>query len=296
MLPVRSTTAPRPAPTPPPPPVSLRDAAAGYGSRVLWSGVDLDIAAGEFIAVLGPNGAGKSTLLKVLLGEVALREGTVRVAGREVRRGSAAIGYVPQQGTIADVTGLRGRDLVALGLDGHRWGIGVPTRRRREAVRRALDLVGAGGFADVPLSMLSGGERQRLRIAQALVTRPEVLLCDEPLLSLDLQHQRIVADLIGETRVRENMAVVFVTHEINPILPMVDRVVYLVGGRARVGTPEEVMRTDVLSELYGSPVEVWRHRDRYVVIGGEHVPHHHHHDDREEEPTGFPEVKRISQP
>lgn len=267
------------------PVVRLREATCAFGPRVLWSGLNLDIAPGEFVAVLGPNGAGKSSLLKVLLGEVALRSGSVEIAGRRAARGSRDIGYVPQQGTLPDVGGIRGVDLVGLGYDGDRWGIALPTRRRREAVARAVDLVGASSYATAPLHMLSGGERQRLRIAQAIVTRPDVLLCDEPLLSLDLHHQAAVADLIHDTQVAENMAVVFVTHEINPILPMVDRVVYIARGRAVVGTPEEVMRSEVLSELYGIRVDVLRHEGRLVVLGGDDSPHHahgDHHDDADE--------------
>lgn len=273
---------PEPA-TPGTPAVALRRTRMGYGSRTLWDGLDLDIGPGEFLAVLGPNGAGKSTLLQVLLGLVPLSAGTVEIAGRPARRGSSDIGYVPQQTSRDPELTLRGRDLVGLGLDGHIHGPGLRRRRwRHRAVTAALEQVDALGYADAPVGRLSGGELQRLRVAQALVADPVVLLCDEPLLSLDLAHQRRVSELIDQRRRTDGTAVVFVTHEINPILDFVDRVLYLVDGRFRIGTAGEVMTSPVLSELYQTSVDVFRVRDRLVIVGSDDAAaqqpgHHHHH-------------------
>ena len=247
--------------------VQLRDATLRFGDREVWSGLTTDIVGGEFLAVLGPNGSGKTSLLRVLLGLNRLASGTVTVCGRPPRRGSNTVGYVPQQRAFDRDLPLRGRDLVRLGLDGHRWGMGRPSRQARRRVDDALDEVGATDFADAPVGLLSGGEQQRLRIAQALLGDPKILLCDEPLLSLDLFHQQEVSSLIDRRRREAGTAVVFVTHEINPVLPLVDRVLYLVGGRWVVGRPDEVMTTDVLSELYGTTVDVLRVRDRLVVVG-----------------------------
>jgi zinc/manganese transport system ATP-binding protein len=274
------------------PTVRLRSASLRYGQRQLWSGLDLDVAPGEFVAVLGPNGSGKTSLLKVLLGLTRLAEGTVEVAGRTPRRGSDLVGYVPQQKTFARDVPLRGRDLVRLGLDGHRLGLPWPNRDARRRVDEAIAAVGATAYADAPVGLLSGGEQQRLRIAQALLGEPRVLLCDEPLLSLDLNHQRAVSALIDERRRATNTSVVFVTHEINPILPMVDRVLYLVGGRWAIGTPDEIMTSERLSDLYGTEVDVVRLRGRIVVVGAPDAAHgeaggdHHHHpvDDPHDEP------------
>jgi zinc/manganese transport system ATP-binding protein len=263
--------------------VVLRDATMGFGRRVLWSGLDLHVAAGEFVAILGPNGSGKSTLLKVLLGLVQLTNGTVRIAGHPATRGNSTLGYVPQQ-TSSDLgLSLRSRDLVGFGWDGHRFGVGLNGRRvRRQRVNDALAAVGAGSFADAPVGRLSGGEMQRLRVAQALVGDPSVLLCDEPLLSLDLAHQQSITRLIDQRRREATTAVLFVTHEINPILSMVDRVLYLVDGRFRIGTPSEVMTSEVLSDLYRTDVDVVTVGGRLIVVGGdESVPalpgHHVHH-------------------
>lgn len=263
------------------PVIRLRDAELRFGERVLWHDLDLDVAPGEFVAVLGPNGTGKTSLLKVLLGQHTLSTGSAQVGGRNVHAGNSAIGYIPQQRGIDQHTPMRGRDLVRMGIDGHRWGPGRFLKRRRRQVDELLDSVGAGDYADAPAGTLSGGELQRLRVAQALANDPSVLLCDEPLLSLDIHHQKVVAGLLHEQRVKRNTAVVFVTHEINPILPYVDRVLYIVGGHFLVGTPAEVMTTESLTRLYGSPVEVVQVGGRLIVVGGESecVNHHVHEDD-----------------
>ena len=248
------------------PVLSLQAARLTLGGRTLWRDLDLDVAPGEFIAVLGPNGSGKTSLLRTVLGQHSLEAGTLTVRG--------SVGYIPQQYAESDGMGLRGRDLVAFGVDGTRWGTGLLNyRQRRAVVNAAIDEVGAQRYARKPLGVLSGGEQQRLRIAQALTTDPSVLLCDEPLASLDLKNQRLVVDLLDERRRRADTAILFVTHEINPVLPFVDRVLYLVDGEFRFGPVDEVMTTETLSELYGSRVEVLRARGRLIVIGGEDDHH-----------------------
>lgn len=266
--------------------IELRDAELRFGERTLWSDLDLAVEPGEFVAVLGPNGSGKSSLLKVVLGLLPLSQGQVAVMGEPVRRGNPRVGYVPQHRGFGGDIPLRGRDFVQLGIDGNRWG--PPSRRRqRKAVAHLLEEVGAERLADMPVGLLSGGEQQRLRIAQALATDPEVLLCDEPLLSLDLGHQRKVVELLDRRRREHGTAVVFVTHEINPILSVTDKVLYILDGAFRLGRPVEVMSSEVLTELYRSPVEVIRRGDTIVVLGADdaaHHPHHHHNEhDRGEE-------------
>jgi zinc/manganese transport system ATP-binding protein len=251
------------------PPVRLTDASLRFGDRILWDGLDLTVAAGEFVAVLGPNGSGKTSLLKVLTGQLPLTAGSAHVVGQPVSSGSSRVGYIPQHRAVTGPT-MRGRDFVGLGIDGHKWGlVGHRTARRaRElAVERALEEVGATHLAQAPLGVLSGGEQQRLRIAQALAGNPALLLCDEPLLNLDPANAQHVSDLIDKRRRDAATAVLFVTHEINPVLPYVDRVLYLVDGRFRVGTVDEVMTSENLSKLYRSEVDVVRVRGQYIVVG-----------------------------
>lgn len=259
-----------------PPLLTLERAAVGFGSRTLWQDLDLEVRAGELIAVLGANGSGKSSLLKVVLGQLRLRSGAANFLGSPVRRGDRRIGYIPQQRLAEDGLPLRGRDLVALGVDGHRWGIPLPSRQRRQRVNQLLSSVGAEGYANARLSSLSGGEQQRLRIAQALAAEPRLLLCDEPLLSLDLPNQRLVSDLVDDARHRFDLGVLFVTHDVNPILDKVDRVLYIANNRFRIGTPDEVLTSPVLTELFDAPVDVIRHNGRILVVGvPDHEPYHH---------------------
>lgn len=257
--------------------VSLTGARLAFGDRVLWDHLDLTVRAGEFVAVLGPNGTGKTSLLKVLLGQLPLSAGTATIAGRRVEAGSERIGYVPQHRSVERGLSLRGQDLVGLGYDGHRWGLTSLRDRstKRAAVQRALQQVNGQRLAGVSVGVMSGGELQRVRIAQALATDPVLLLCDEPLLNLDPANARLVSSLIDHRRREADTAVLFVTHEVNPVLPYVDRVLYLVDGRFRVGTVEEVMTSATLSELYRADIQVVKVGNRYVVVG-EHLDHSGH--------------------
>jgi zinc/manganese transport system ATP-binding protein len=266
--------------------VSLRGASVSLGGKPILEGVNLDVGAGEFIAVLGPNGAGKSTLMKAILGLVPLASGTVRVLGRPPAQAREAIGYLPQRRSFDHGTRVRGVDLVHLGLDGARWGWPVPLsrrawqrqRRERERVQEVIELVGARAYASRPIGELSGGEQQRLLIAQALVRRPALLILDEPLDSLDLSNQATVAALVHRVCTTEGVAVLLVAHDVNPLLGYVDRVIYLARGQALAGGVEEVITSVRLSALYGAPIEVLRTRDgRLVVVGQPEAPHHHGH-------------------
>ncbi|WP_048555546.1 metal ABC transporter ATP-binding protein, partial [Nostocoides japonicum] len=211
-----------------------------------------------------------------------LAAGRIEVAGRPAGRSNRDIGYIQQQRRLDARTPLRARDVVRQGLDGHRWGIARPGRVPWGRVRAALAAVDATNHADVPVGLLSGGEQQRVRVAQAIVADPALLLCDEPLLSLDVSSQQTIAGLVDRRRREHGTAVLFVTHEINPILPYVDRILYLVDGRFRLGTPAEVLTSETLSELYRSPVEVIR-RDGLVLVAGLPAPADAHgtrwHDD-----------------
>jgi zinc/manganese transport system ATP-binding protein len=207
------------------------------------------------------------------------RKDIATVAGRPVTAGSDRIGYVPQHRSLERGLSLRGQDLVGLGFDGHRWGVTslrpADRSRRRSAVQEALRQVNAVHLGGVAVGVMSGGELQRVRIAQALATDPVLLLCDEPLLNLDPANARLVSALIDQRRREADTAVLFVTHEVNPVLPYVDRVLYLVDGRFRIGTVEHVMTSETLSELYRADIEVLKVKDRYVVLG-EHIDHSAH--------------------
>jgi zinc/manganese transport system ATP-binding protein len=267
--------------------VAFRNAAVRLGAHAVWSDLSLTVREGEFVAVLGPNGAGKSTLVRAMLGLVPLAAGEAAVLGRRPGEARNLIGYLPQRHGFDESTRIRGVDLVRLGIDGGRWGVPLPwLAGSREAARRVaevIDLVGATAYARRPIGELSGGEQQRLLIAQALARRPRLLLLDEPLDGLDLPNQASVAALVRHICTAERVAVVLVTHDVNPIVGYLDRVVYLAGGTGVEGSPETVVSSETLSRLYRTPVEVLRASDgRLVVVGTPEAPfvhgHRHNHD------------------
>jgi zinc/manganese transport system ATP-binding protein len=266
--------------------VEIEGASVRLGGQPVFSDVELTVGTGEFIAVLGPNGAGKSTLMRAILGLVPLQSGSISVLGRSPAHGRSQIGYLPQRREFDGGTRVRGVDLVRLGLDGARWGLplalssGARARRRaeRERVAEVIELVGATDYANRAIGELSGGEQQRLLIAQALIQRPSLLILDEPLDALDLPNQASVAALVRRVASAENVAVLLVAHDVNPLLPYLDRVIYLAAGRALAGPVEEVITAPKLSELYGAPIEVLRTADgRLVVVGTPEAPHVHSH-------------------
>lgn len=263
------------------PALEIRGASLRRGDRELWSGLDLVVAPGELIAVLGPSGSGKTTLLRAILGLEPLSGGSISVLGESVRgRGNRRVGYLPQSRPLPPDTALRGRDLVTLGVSGHRFGMPFPRRGDHARVDALIDAVGAGAFADRPVGQLSGGEQQRLRAGQALADDPGLLLCDEPLTSLDLANQQAIIGLIDRHRREKDAAVLLVTHDINPVLGSVDRILYIANGRFTLGTPDEVLTSETLTDLYGAPVFVLRAGDRLVVVGAPDAEaSHHHHDE-----------------
>jgi zinc/manganese transport system ATP-binding protein len=164
---------------------------------------------------------------------------------------------------------LRARDVVGFGLDGHRWGPGWPSRKRNALIDQALQEVDALRFANAPVGQLSGGEQQRLLIAQALLTNPRLLLLDEPLSNLDITRGQEIVSLVNRVCRSRNVAVLLVAHDINPLLNVVDRVIYVANQQCTIGKPEEVITTETLSKLYGSPVEVVQALGRMFVVGAE---------------------------
>ncbi len=253
----------------------VENLSVSLGGRRVLDRVSFALEAGGFCGLIGSNGAGKTTLLRVILGLIAPSGGRIELTGGARSRSSARIGYVPQKIALEADIPLRARDLVGLGLDGHRFGIPRPTAKRRLAVQEMLDAVGANAFADARIGNLSGGEQQRVMIAQALISRPKLLLLDEPLANLDIRSAAEVVELLARIAADQHIAILLSAHDINPLLGVMDQVVYLADGRAASGTTDQVVRTDTLSRLYGHRVEVLRVEGRVLVVSGaEHQAHH----------------------
>jgi zinc/manganese transport system ATP-binding protein len=250
------------------PMVAVDNVSVRLGGRPVLHQVSFGINRGEFIGLIGSNGAGKTTLLRVILGLQPVSAGRVLLRGSASPRRSSLVGYVPQKILLDPDMPVRSRDLVSLGLDGHRLGIGLPSRGRRRQVDQMLRAVGAERFADERVGNLSGGEQQRVLIAHALISQPALLLLDEPLANLDIRSEQEIVTLLARVCREQQIAVLISAHEMNPLLPVMDRVVYMAAGRAASGTTSEVVRPEVLSKLYGRHVDVIRIHDRILVVAG----------------------------
>jgi zinc/manganese transport system ATP-binding protein len=248
--------------------LGVEGVSVALSGRQILDDVSFTVGPGEFTGLIGPNGAGKTTLLRVILGLQRPARGTVTVQGQP-RAQRSAVGYVPQKVLLDPDMPIRARDLVALGADGGRYGIRLPSRQRAQAVREMLHAVDAERFADARVGYLSGGEQQRVLIAQALISRPRLLLLDEPLANLDLRSGQEIIALLARLAREQQIAVLLSAHELNPLLPVMDHVVYLAAGRAASGPTGEVITSEVLSRLYGYHIEVLHVAGRILVVAGD---------------------------
>jgi zinc/manganese transport system ATP-binding protein len=248
--------------------LDIRGLSVRLGGRDVLQDVTFAIGPGQLTGLIGSNGAGKTTLLKVILGLLAPTSGTVRICGQSHAARKGLVGYVPQKIQLDPDMPVRARDLVGLGLDGQKFGLPLPSRGRRQLVEEMLRAVDAARFADERVGHLSGGEQQRVMIAHALISRPRLLLLDEPLANLDIASAQEIIALLARISAERGVSVLISAHEMNPLLPVMNGVVYLAGGRAASGTTSEVVTTEVLSRLYGHHVDVLRVHGRILVVAG----------------------------
>ncbi len=247
--------------------------------RTILEDVSFQVQRGEFTGLIGSNGVGKTTLLRAILGLQRVERGTILVDGAPLSRHHRSLGYVPQKISLDPDVPVRARDFVALGLDAHRYGFPRRTKEQRDLVERTLADVDAERFADTRVGRLSGGEQQRILIAHALISQPSLLLLDEPLANLDPRSVQEVVSLLHRVASDHHVAVLLSAHEMNALLPVMDRIVYLTNGRAASGTTDEVVRSDVLSALYGHHVDVLKLHGRVFVVaepgeGDQDIPEH----------------------
>lgn len=249
--------------------ITASDLAVRYGNRTIWSGCNLSIGRGSFVAVLGPNGAGKSTLFRLLLGQLEPAHGSLSVLGARVHAGDPRIGYIPQASTFDPEFSVDGRDFVGLGIDGHRWGFRLAgSTRRRRMVDEAVAAVDAEAYADRPLGRLSGGEQQRLLLAHAIVGRPDLLLMDEPLSHLDVRNQAAIVQLVARFVRERGLTVLLIAHDVNPLLPYIDQVLYIANGKTAVGSPSDIINEATLSAIYSAPIDVLTDRHGRIFVTG----------------------------
>jgi len=253
--------------------VKAENLSAGYGTKAVWRDATFSIGRGEFVAIIGPNGAGKTTLFRLLLGLQRPLGGTLSLFGSEPRRGSPRIGYVPQHHVVDDESHIESLELVRLGLSGKKWGFDPFSHEDSKAAFDTLAGVGGLELAHRPLAELSGGELQRIFLAEALVSNPDLLLLDEPLSNLDMRRERDLLRLVNEVVRSRDVSALLIAHNINPLLPYLDKVVYIANGKVATGTPQEVLTSERLSELYDTHVEVIHDSRGNVAIIG--IEDHH---------------------
>jgi len=253
--------------------ISAEKLSAGYEGRSIWSGANFSFGKGEFVGVLGPNGAGKTTLFRVILGLQRPMAGSIQIFGEPPRRGNPHIGYVPQRHTIDTETNVECLELVRLGLSGTRWGFDPTAHGDRDAALSALDAADASDLAHRRLGALSGGELQRIFLAEALVSNPEVLLLDEPLSNLDIRRETELLHLVNNVVRSRGVTALLIAHNINPLLPHMNKVMYVANGKMATGAPKDVLTSETLTQLYGVQVEVLKDPHGNVAIIG--VEEHH---------------------
>jgi zinc/manganese transport system ATP-binding protein len=240
------------------PVLSVEGLSLSFGATHVLKNVNFALAPGEICGLIGANGSGKTTLLRTILGFESPSLGRIRATG--------AIGYVPQKIQFDADMPLRARDLVELGLTGARLGLPLPSRTRRARVDAMLEAVNATAFADARLGTLSGGQQQRVLIAHALIRAPQILLLDEPLANLDIRAVAEIVALLRDLAHAQNITVLISAHDMNPLLAVMDRIVYLAAGRAAAGPTAQIVRTEVLSALYGYHIDVIRVHGRVLVV------------------------------
>lgn len=243
------------------PVVQVRGLAFAYGERPVLHGVDLEVRAGEALAVLGPNGCGKSTLLALLRGTLVPTRGEVRLLGRpphRMGRGAVAraVAVVPQM--LSPAFGFSVREFVGMARYARLGALGAMGRADREAVDRALAVTGAASLADRLVTELSGGELQRVALARAMAQEAPLLLLDEVTSHLDLDHTVAVADLLLHLQRDEGTTVIQVSHDLSLAAQTSQRLLLLdrSGGVAALGAPGEVLTPEVLGKVFRARLAV----------------------------------------
>ena len=252
--------------------VKIENAVVSYREDVALRGVSLEVKRGEFVGVIGPNGAGKTTLITLVNGLGKLVQGRVSVLGHSICKGSIngirkRVGYVAQLQNIDPRMPISVEEVVMLGRYGQLGLFRRPPRTDQIIVAQMLELVGMSHLAKRPIGHLSGGEQQRVAIARALAQEPEMLLLDEPTASLDWKAQKEILELVKKIHETQNLTTMFVTHDLNALPDVCDRVVLMKGGRIwQQGKPEEMLEQDILSQLYDAPITTREHEGKKIFL------------------------------
>jgi ABC-type Mn2+/Zn2+ transport system ATPase subunit len=246
-----------------------------YQQAVGIEDVTFELRPGEFLGIIGPNGSGKTTLLRAVLGLVMPASGSVTVlgaSGRDLVRVRNQIGYVPQRRALDPQFPINVREAVVMGLYPKLGSFRRPTADDHRRVEAALVSVGLIGSADHVAGHLSGGQQQRLLIARALVQEPRILLLDEPTSAVDVATRSTIVELVRKLHAERGLTTLYVTHDVNEVMPCVDKVMYIHRTVRAFGSCAQVLNRETLESLYGTRVVLAEDGERrYVIVGDSHV-------------------------
>ncbi|MDH4144184.1 MAG: metal ABC transporter ATP-binding protein [Acidimicrobiia bacterium] len=237
--------------------VRMDGVTCAYGSTVALRDVDLTLDERELVGVVGPSGSGKTTLLRTLAQRIQ------PVRGRLERRPDLRVGYVPQTETVDWTFPVTVRQVVLMGRLSRRlpWA----SRPERAEADRVLERLGVGGVADRHISELSGGQQQRVFLARALLSRPQLLLADEPTAGVDVRTRHEVLHLLCDLH-RDGLSIVLTTHDLNGIAAHLPRLICVQGGIVADGPPLEVLTPATLETTFGAPMDVLDHMGLPLVV------------------------------
>lgn len=242
--------------------VELESVSLRSDGEVILDRINLGVERGDFLGIIGPNGAGKTTLLRVILGLETPSSGSVRLFGEPVEafRGWGRLGYLPQRVALDPRFPATVAEVVASGLTARTGLFRWPGPDAARAVEEALYLAGMTPHRERLVGRLSVGQQQRTLIARALVTRPELLLLDEPTGGIDPEAQEQFYDLLQTLNRSHGVTLVLVTHDIGVVGSAVRKLACLNRRLVFHGEPKEFLSDAALSSLYGAPVHLLSHR------------------------------------
>lgn len=258
-----------------PPMIELRGIRCGYDDKLVFEGVDLSIPRGLYTGIVGPSGSGKTTLLKVVLGVVDVTTGDVLVAGDRINGStSRGIGYVPQVETVNWNFPVTVEQVVLMGRYREMGWLPWPTREDRRVALDLLEHLGIRQYADRQIRALSGGEQQRVFLARALISRPRVLILDEPTSGVDLKTQHHILHLLSQLN-REGVTIILTTHDLNSVARHLPWVICFNRGVVAQGDPQDVFTSEILSQTYNSEMVVVRQNGLLLIADSPNAGAHY---------------------
>lgn len=240
--------------------VRLDGVSCAYEGTAVVVDAHLEIRSGDFVGVVGPSGSGKTTLLRAVMGTLRPSAGSVE------RTPGTRVAYVPQVETVNWNFPVTVREVVLMARDPRRLVPWATAAERRE-VAAVLDRLGIGGLAGRHIRQLSGGQQQRVFIARALLSRPQLLLLDEPTSGVDVATRHEVLHLLEELN-SDGLAILLTTHDLNGVAAHLPTIVCLNREVIGRGAPRDVLTADILQRTYGAPMEVLDHGGMRVVVDG----------------------------